>query len=54
MNRRRIVLGQDAQAQTGRRIEAGVMDALEQIAREAYDRAIGLDLSHWSSRLQSY
>jgi len=26
-------------------IEAGVMDALEQIAREAYDRAIGLDLS---------
>jgi transposase len=26
-------------------IEAGVMDALEHIAREAYDRAIGLDLS---------
>src|SRR5215212_4717440 len=26
-------------------IEAGVMDALEEIAREAYDRAIGLDLS---------
>jgi transposase len=26
-------------------IEAGVMDTLEHIAREAYDRAIGLDLS---------
>jgi transposase len=26
-------------------IEAGVMDALEEIARQAYDRAIGLDLS---------
>jgi transposase len=26
-------------------IEAGVMEALEEIAREAYDRAIGLDLS---------
>src|SRR5918999_6474781 len=26
-------------------IEAGVMDALEEIARKAYDRAIGLDLS---------
>jgi transposase len=26
-------------------IEAGVMDELEEIAREAYDRAIGLDLS---------
>ena len=26
-------------------IEAGVMDALEQMARKAYDRAIGLDLS---------
>jgi hypothetical protein len=25
-------------------IEAGVMDALEEIARQAYDRAIGLDL----------
>jgi transposase len=26
-------------------IEAGLMDALEEVAREAYDRAIGLDLS---------
>ena len=26
-------------------IEAGVMDALEEMARQAYDRAIGLDLS---------
>lgn len=26
-------------------IEAGLMDALEQMAREAYDRALGLDLS---------
>jgi hypothetical protein len=53
VNRRRIVLGHDAQEQTERRIEAGVMDTLEERAREVYDRAIGLDLSHWSSRLQS-
>ena len=26
-------------------IEAGLMDALEEMAREAYDRAVGLDLS---------
>ncbi len=26
-------------------IEAGVMDSLEEVAREAYDRTIGLELS---------
>jgi hypothetical protein len=45
----RIADGSCSATTLGRRrdewIEAGEMDALEEIARQAYDRAIGLDLS---------